>query len=113
MLKKICSGYCSTPLIYRIGAAFVIGILAGMALSYAGTSMGQEWLHRVVAWISPFGTVLIAMLKMIVIPIIFFSLVSGAASLPIRKFGNSGSSMAKPASASPTIWRKNWASPAS
>ena len=87
MLKKICSGYCSTPLIYRIGAAFVIGILAGMALSYAGTSMGQEWLHRVVAWISPFGTVLIAMLKMIVIPIIFFSLVCGASSLSVKKFG--------------------------
>lgn len=91
MLKKICSGYCSTPLIYRIGAAFVIGILAGMALSYAGTSMGQEWLHRVVAWISPFGTVLIAMLKMIVIPIIFFSLVCGASSLSVKKFGKLGS----------------------
>lgn len=90
MLKKICSGYCSTPLIYRIGAAFVIGILAGMALSYAGTSMGQEWLHRVVAWISPFGTVLIAMLKMIVIPIIFFSLVCGASSLSVKKFGKLG-----------------------
>ena len=90
MLKKICSGYCSTPLIYRIGAAFVIGSLAGMALSYAGTSMGQEWLHRVVAWISPFGTVLIAMLKMIVIPIIFFSLVCGASSLSVKKFGKLG-----------------------
>ena len=71
ILKKICSGYFSTPLIYRIGAAFVIGILAGMTLSCAGSSMGEEWLHRAVAWISPFGTVLIAMLKMIVIPIIF------------------------------------------
>ena len=91
MLKKICSGYFSTPLIYRIGAAFVIGILAGMTLSCAGSSMGEEWLHRAVAWISPFGTVLIAMLKMIVIPIIFFSLVCGASSLSVKKFGKLGS----------------------
>lgn len=90
MLKKICSGYFSIPLFYRIGAAFVIGILAGILLSHAGASHGQEWLLRVTSWISPFGTVLIAMLKMIVIPIIFFSLVCGASSLSVRKFGKLG-----------------------
>ena len=41
-------------------------------------------------YISPFGTVFVHMLKMIVVPIIFFSLVVGAASLPVAKFGRIG-----------------------
>lgn len=90
MWKKIWSGYFAVPLIYRIAAAFIIGIIAGTALSWAGASPGSEWPHRIISWISPFGTVLIAMLKMIVIPIIFFSLVCGASSLSVRKFGRLG-----------------------
>ena len=113
MLKEFLRRYFAVPLIYRVGAAFVVGVLAGIVISRMGELYGPQTVEKTVAWIAPFGNALIAMLKMIVIPIIFFSLVSGAASLPIRKFGNSGSSMAKPASASPTIWRKNWASPAS
>ena len=46
--------------------------------------------EKIIQIIAPFGTVLISMLKMIVIPIIFFSLVSGSASLPIKKFGKIG-----------------------
>jgi Na+/H+-dicarboxylate symporter len=40
--------------------------------------------------LSPFGIILVNMLKMIVIPIIFFSLVYGAASLPTKTFGKMG-----------------------
>jgi len=40
--------------------------------------------------VSPFGTVFINMLKMIVYPVVFFSLIVGAASLPIQKFGRVG-----------------------
>lgn len=91
MLKHFFARYFSVPLIYRVGAAFVIGVAAGVLLSWLGAEhYGDEWLGRVIEWISPFGTVLIAMLKMIVIPIIFFSLVNGSASLPIKKFGKLG-----------------------
>ena len=47
-------------------------------------------LLKITAILSPFGTVLVNMLKMIVIPIIFFSLICGAASLPTKTFGKMG-----------------------
>ena len=90
MLKQLLKRYFAVPLIYRIGAAFVFGVAAGILLSGMGSRYGSAWLGNVTGCIAPFGTVLIAMLKMIVIPIIFFSLVNGAASLPVRKFGKLG-----------------------
>lgn len=90
MLRELLRRYFAVPLIYRVGAAFVIGVLAGIVISRMGDVSGPETVEKTVAWIAPFGNALIAMLKMIVIPIIFFSLVSGAASLPIRKFGRLG-----------------------
>lgn len=51
---------------------------------------GPDVCDGTLAVLAPFGTVLIAMLKMVVIPIIFLSLVTGAASLPLRKFGRLG-----------------------
>ena len=89
MLKKIFNGYRSTPLVVRMGAAFVLGIIGGILLYKYGES-NAESANKIIGFISPFGTVLISMLKMIVIPIIFFSLVSGSASLPIKKFGKIG-----------------------
>jgi Na+/H+-dicarboxylate symporter len=41
-------------------------------------------------YFSPFGSVFINMLKMIVVPIVFFSLVGGSAALPLRKLGKAG-----------------------
>ena len=93
MLKEFLRRYFAVPLIYRVGAAFVVGVLAGIVISRMGDLYGPQTVERTVAWIAPFGNALIAMLKMIVIPIIFFSLVSGAASLPIRKFGRLGTSV--------------------
>ncbi|MEB3011966.1 cation:dicarboxylase symporter family transporter [Parvimonas sp. D2] len=50
------------------------------------------WLTKIdittyVKIVSPFGQVLVAMLKMIVIPVIFLSLIDGAASVPTKEFG--------------------------
>lgn len=72
-------------LVFRILIAFVLGIAIGVGL----------WLSKVdtetfVTWVSPFGDVLVAMLKMIVIPVIFLSLIAGAASLPTSQFGKIG-----------------------
>ena len=90
MLKKLLFGYFDIPLVWRVLCAFVIGIVAGFACSQAGNS---ETVNAIVSFVSPFGTILIAMLKMVVIPIIFFSLIIGAASLPLSKFGRLGGSV--------------------
>lgn len=78
------------PLIYRNIAAFVLGCIAGVIIYYIGSICGENMLLKITAILSPFGTVLVNMLKMIVIPIIFFSLICGAASLPTKTFGKMG-----------------------
>ena len=84
------SGYFAVPLIYRIVTAFILGIAAGILCSRLTTVCGEGVAECVTGVLAPFGTVLIAMLKMVVIPIIFFSLVTGAASLPLKQFGKLG-----------------------
>lgn len=77
------------PLIYWNLAAFVLGCLAGLALYKFGLTHSAA-LDKIIAIVSPFGNVLVNMLKMIVIPIIFFSLVCGAATMPAKSFGKMG-----------------------
>lgn len=89
-MKKLLHAYFATPLVYRIIAAFLLGIGAGIGSWLLARPLGTEWLEHATGFLSPFGTVLISMLKMAVIPIIFFSLVTGAASLPLKKFGKLG-----------------------
>ena len=90
MWKKMISGYFAVPLIYRIVTAFVLGIAAGILCSRLTAVYGEGVASGVTSILAPFGTILIAMLKMVVIPIIFFSLVTGAASLPLKQFGKLG-----------------------
>ena len=90
MWKKMISGYFAVPLIYRIVTAFILGIAAGILCSRLTAVYGEGVAECVTGILAPFGTVLIAMLKMVVIPIIFFSLVTGAASLPLKQFGKLG-----------------------
>ncbi len=86
-MLKIVKGYFKLPLFTRIISAFILGIVLGMILYYFRET---DWQSTVVRVLMPFGGVLISMLKMIVIPIIFFSLIDGASSLPIRQFGKLG-----------------------
>ena len=90
MIRKIFKHYRSVPLFLKMSIAFTLGIIGGIVLFKLGQSSMAELSEKIIQIISPFGSVLISMLKMIVIPIIFFSLVSGAASLPIKKFGKIG-----------------------
>lgn len=85
-MKKFFSAYFAVPLIWRILAGFVIGIVLGITASH----LEKETLDAVLPYIEPFGTLLISMLKMIVFPIIFFSLIIGSASLPLKKSGKLG-----------------------
>ena len=55
---------------------FVLGTAVGLALSEFAS---PETVKRILPWVSPFGDVLVAMLKMVVYPIILCSLVCGAA----------------------------------
>ena len=72
------------PLIYWNIAAFIGGCLLGLLL------YDSECSKNVIEILSPFGGILVNMLKMIVIPIIFFSLIYGSASLPTSTFGKMG-----------------------
>jgi Na+/H+-dicarboxylate symporter len=49
-----------------------------------------ETVSSVLPFVEPFGKVLVSMLKMVVYPIILFSLVYGAASIPLKKSGRVG-----------------------
>ena len=82
--------YRRIPLIYLNLGAFVLGCTAGLLLYKLGVIRGEGFLSQAVSILTPFGVVLVNMLKMIVIPIIFFSLVYGAASLPLKTFGKMG-----------------------
>lgn len=79
--------YFRIPLFVRILTSFVLGIGFGYLL-YINSD--AKWVENTVNIIAPFGNVLVAMLKMIVIPIIFFSLIEGASNLPVKKFGRLG-----------------------
>ena len=87
---KIFNWYTRIPLIYRNLGAFVLGCLAGVIIYKIGAVRGEGFVTQIATYLSPFGSVLVNMLKMIVIPIIFFSLIHGAASLPTKTFGKMG-----------------------
>ncbi len=70
--------YKRFPVIYKILIGFILGIIAGIVV---GPS---------IAAIRPLGELLIRLLKMIVAPIVLFSLVVGAASIAPSKLGKIG-----------------------
>ena len=72
-------------LVLQIFIAFLVGLGVGIIL----------WLSDIdittyVTWVSPFGSIFVSMLKMIVVPVILLSLIAGAASLPTNEFGKIG-----------------------
>ena len=75
------------PLIGKILIGFVLGTTLGLVLSEC---CAPETTAKILPWVAPFGNVLVAMLKMVVYPIILFSLILGAASLPLKKSGKVG-----------------------
>ena len=89
-MKKLLKWYLSISLLVRILAGLFIGCGIGIALWWISSATGQPVATRILKYISPFGLVLVNMLKMIVIPVIFFSLITGAASLPLSRFGHIG-----------------------
>jgi Na+/H+-dicarboxylate symporter len=81
-MASLLRRYVEFPVIYKIAIAFILGILAGSLL-------GPE----VMGNLKPLGDLLVRLLKMIVAPIIFFSLVVGAASIAPSRLGRVGAAI--------------------
>lgn len=89
-MKRLFQWYLRTPLILRILVCFLAGSVIGGLLWYVSAATGRPVAEGLMPYVSPFGAIFVHMLKMIVVPVIFFSLIVGASSLPIAKFGRVG-----------------------
>lgn len=76
--RGIFSWYFDTNLLTRILVGLILGAVAGIVFGKA------------IIWVSPFGDLLVRMLKMIVMPVIIFTLVVGTASINPRRLGRIG-----------------------
>ncbi|HPK66009.1 MAG TPA: dicarboxylate/amino acid:cation symporter [Thermoanaerobaculia bacterium] len=63
------------PLYWKI----LIGMLVGVLLGSAAVAAGAGWLVR--DWVKPFGVIFLNLLKLVAIPLIFASLITGIAGL--------------------------------
>jgi Na+/H+-dicarboxylate symporter len=70
--------YFNTNLLIRILIGLVLGLIAGMVFG------------KSILWVSPFGDILVRLLKMIVMPVVIFTLVVGAASIHPSRLGRIG-----------------------
>ncbi len=87
----ILQAYLRVSLVKRVVAGLLLGAVIGGALWTLSVTSGMKAeIQTMMRYCSPFGTVFIGMLKMIVVPTVFFSLVSGASSLPLKKLGKVG-----------------------
>lgn len=73
--RKWLSWYFDTPLVWRILTALIAGAILGLLI-------GPK-----IAIIEPLGTLMIKLLKMIILPLIFFAIVMGVGSMPASKIG--------------------------
>jgi Na+/H+-dicarboxylate symporter len=78
--------YFKSNLLSRIMIALVAGVVVGIALGYGD----QDTVKAFVDNTKVFGDIFIRLLKMIVVPVILFSLISGAASIAPSKLGRVG-----------------------
>ena len=84
--KGMFSWYFNTNLLSRILIGLVAGAIVGIALGYGS----PETVKAFVGNTKFFGDLFIRLLKMIVVPVILFSLISGAASIDPARLGRVG-----------------------
>ena len=77
--------YFQSNLLLRIMAGLILGAAVGIALGFA-----PEAAAVFVKYTKFFGDVFIRLLRMIVVPVIFFSLITGAASITPHQLGRVG-----------------------
>ncbi len=67
----------------------IIGLVLGLAFGIASAIIG--WGGFTTAWVAPFGTIFISLLKLIAVPLVLTSLITGVASLSdLRKLSRIG-----------------------
>ena len=67
----------------------IIGLLLGVVYAWFSVTMG--WNDFTLAYIQPFGDIFINLLKLIAVPLVLFSIISGVTSLGnIKKLGRMG-----------------------
>ncbi len=76
--KSLFTKYLEFPAIYKIAIGFVLGIIAAVILQES------------ISFIKPIGDIFIRLLKMLAMPLIFFTLVLGSSKLNIKKLGKMG-----------------------
>lgn len=73
--KRFLGWYFDTPIVWRVLIALILGAIVGLA---AGPS---------ITVLQPLGTLMIKLLKVVVLPMIFFSIVVGVGGTPASKIG--------------------------
>lgn len=73
--EKFLGWYFDIPLVWRILIALVLGAVAGLVV-------GPD-----IVVIEPLGTLMLKLLKMIILPLIFFAIVMGIGNTPASKIG--------------------------
>ncbi len=75
---KLLKWYFTSNLLIRIMLGLILGALAGLLL-------GPK-----INWVTPFGDIFVRLLKMIVMPVVMFTLIVGAASVHPARLGRVG-----------------------
>ena len=83
--KGFLSWYFNINLLVRISTALIVGAITGIILAYM-----PEKAASFVGYTKIFGDIFIRLLQMIVVPVIFFSLITGAASIAPAQLGRVG-----------------------
>ncbi len=73
--KRFLSWYFDTPIVWRVLIALVLGAIVGLVVGPSITVL------------EPFGTLMIKLLQLVVLPMIFFSIVVGVGGTPASKLG--------------------------
>ena len=72
----------------HLSTKILIGLVLGV---FAGLALGSDGLPFAKAWIAPFGTIFMNMIKMIIVPLVFSSLIVGICGLgDVNKIGRVG-----------------------
>ncbi|MDR2800279.1 MAG: dicarboxylate/amino acid:cation symporter [Desulfovibrio sp.] len=77
--------YFGSNLLFRILIGLVLGAVVGLFLAFSPEAAGPF-----VTYTRFFGDIFVRLLRMIVVPVIFFSLIVGAASITVQQLGRVG-----------------------
>ncbi|MDR0822447.1 MAG: dicarboxylate/amino acid:cation symporter [Endomicrobium sp.] len=84
--RGVFDWYFKTNLLLRIFLGLVVGGVVGVILA----GMGADTAKSALVYIAPFGDAFVRLLKMIIVPVILFTLVVGTASIDPARLGRVG-----------------------